>query len=159
MADVFKETPATEDIHSPARGRLAALDEVPDEMFSNRILGDGFAVNPSDGVFRAPIAGELVLVADTLHAFAIRSKAGAEVLVHVGIDTVSLNGAGFSAKRAVGDRVEVGDEIILCDLTEVTHKVPSMLTPVIITNGETFALSSVDLTAKGGDPVALVSPV
>lgn len=146
-----------DDIYSPATGRIVLLDDVPDEMFADRILGDGFAVEPIDGIFRAPIAGELIVVARTLHAFAIRSNGGVEVLVHIGIDTVNLAGAGFTAKRAVCEHVDVGDEIIVCDLPRVADKVTSMVSPVVVTNGKSFTVTSVNVTAEQSHPVAAVS--
>lgn len=150
-------SPGDQVLYSPARGRLVPLEDVPDEMFAEKMLGDGFAVDPTDGVFRAAIAGELVLVADTLHAFAIRSAAGLEVLVHIGIDTVTLGAAGFTSARRAGDTVERGDEIIACDLQQVAGLVPSMITPVIVTNGDDFTIVSTDLTAAPGEPVAVVA--
>lgn len=156
LRDIRRKRPVAEELHSPAYGRLAALDEVPDEMFAGRALGDGFAVEPSDGLFRAPIAGELIVVAHTRHAFAVRSAAGAEVLVHIGVDTVMLQGEGFTALRAVGEHVELGDPIIACDLDRVAADAFSMLTSVIVTNGDVFGIGSCDLTAAPGRPVVEV---
>ncbi|QLD12799.1 PTS sugar transporter subunit IIA [Microbacterium oleivorans] len=146
--------PRGEALRSPATGELIALESVPDEMFAQRMLGDGFAVDPASGVFRAPIAGELVVLASTLHAFAIRAESGLEVLVHIGIDTVDLGGVGFASSRAVGEHVEAGDEIIRCDLALVRDAVPSMVTPVIVTNSEAFAVRDLRLDAADGDVVA-----
>jgi glucose-specific phosphotransferase system IIA component len=144
------------DLYSVATGALHPLDDVPDEMFAERMLGDGFAVAPADGAFRAPIAGELVVLSTTLHAYAIRSDSGVEVLVHIGIDTVELAGEGFTARRSVGDRVQVGDEVVRCDLDRVAARVPSMLTPVIVTNGELFEVTGIDLAAGPGEPIARI---
>lgn len=159
MWNPFKKTPGQENVYAPVQGRVVTLDEVPDPVFARRSMGDGFAVEPSEGTFRAPVNGELILVAKTLHAFAIRTDAGAEVLVHIGIDTVKLKGAGFTAQRAQGDRVKVGDPVITCDLADMAGKVPSMTTPVIVTNGKAFTISVTDLTASEGAPVAAVARV
>ena len=121
-------------------------------------MGDGFAVIPTDGTFRAPVAGKLMLVAKTLHAYAIKADNGAEVLVHIGIDTVKLKGEGFIGLRDQGDRVEVGDPIVQVDMVAVTPLVPSMATPVLVTNSKKFAVSAVDLGATDGEPVVTVTP-
>lgn len=134
-------------VFSPVAGRIIPLDEVPDPVFAGRSVGDGFAVAPTDGSFRSPADGELVLVAKTLHAFAIRTDAGAELLVHIGIDTVKLKGEGFTGHRKAGERVSRGDLIISCDLAGITAKVPSMATPVILTNGAKFGMTAPDLQA------------
>jgi len=157
MTSPFAPTSAATELFAPAQGRLVKLEEVPDEMFAEKMLGDGFAVDPNNGTFVAPIAGELVVLANTLHAYAIRSAEGVEVLVHIGVDTVELKGQGFSSTREVGERVNVGDAIIYCDLDRVADAVPSMLTPVIVTNGDAFTITDVDLASKPGHPVARVT--
>ncbi len=158
MWNPFAKTPAGENVYAPVRGRLLSLDDVPDPVFAGRSVGNGFAVEPSEGAFCAPIDGELILLAKTLHAFAVRSDAGAEILVHIGIDTVMLKGEGFAALRRQGDRVAAGDPIIACDLAAVAERVPSLATPVLLTNGATFVLSPPDLTASTGVPVVTVTP-
>lgn len=144
------------DVFAPVAGRLKKIEDVPDPVFAQKVLGDGFAVEPTDGRFVAPVAGELVLLADTLHAYAIRSDEGLEVLVHIGIDTVKLKGQGFSSTMAAGMKVEVGDLIITVDLDTVAGQVPSMMTPLIVTNGDDFKPFEADLEATGG-PVLVVN--
>lgn len=151
--------PASSDpvgLASPVAGQVIPLDEVPDAVFSGRAMGDGFAVRPTDGTFRAPVAGTLVLLAKTLHAFAVRADNGAEILVHIGIDTVKLKGEGFTALQVQGERVEAGDPVVRVDLAAVTPKVPSMDTPVLVTNGSKFAVS-IDVHAAG-NTIATVTP-
>lgn len=143
---------------SPAAGRIVALEEVPDPAFAGGFLGPGFAVEPSSGTFVAPAAGELALVAGTGHAYAIRTPEGAEILVHIGLDTVALGGEGFTALHAVGDRVPAGEPIMQVDLATVAGKAPSTITPVIITNADTFAVAELNLAAPAGEPVALLKP-
>ena len=145
-------------IFAPVAGRLRNMEDVPDQVFAKKVLGDGFAVEPSNGNIAAPVAGEIALLAETLHAFAIRSDEGLEILVHIGIDTVKLKGEGFSSSRSAGDRVDVGDVVVTVDLDVVTPQVPSMMTPVIITNGSEFTVSAADLQADGG-PVMVASKV
>lgn len=147
MLNPFKKK--SESVHSPVAGRIVPLDEVPDPVFAQRSVGDGFAVMPTEGSFRSPVDGELVLVAQTLHAFAVRTPEGAEILVHVGIDTVTLRGEGFTGHRKAGETVARGDVIISCDLVEIATKVPSMVTPVLLTNGAKFTMTAPDLQANG----------
>lgn len=155
MRNIFKRR--TTSVTRPAQGRLVTLDEVPDPMFAARSLGDGFAVEPVDGVFASPVDGELIVVAETGHAFGVRADSGAELLVHVGIDTVALGGEGFTVLRAVGDRVAAGDPVVEVDLDVVAPRVPSMLTPVVVTNGDDFEIASTDLAATDGPVLTLAA--
>ena len=137
-------------VFAPVAGRLRKMEDVPDQVFAKKVLGDGFAVEPLNGNIAAPVAGEIALLAETLHAFAIRSTEGLEVLVHIGIDTVKLKGQGFSSTMSTGDTVAAGDVVVTVDLDIVTPQVPSMMTPVIITNGAEFNVTEADLGADGG---------
>ncbi|MFP5312496.1 MAG: PTS glucose transporter subunit IIA, partial [Actinomycetes bacterium] len=123
MLNPFKKK--SESVYSPVPGRIISLDEVPDPVFAGRSVGDGFAIQPTDGAFCSPVDGELVLIAKTLHAFAVRTPEGAEILVHIGVDTVTLKGEGFTGHREPGETVSRGDVIISCDLADVGAKVPS----------------------------------
>lgn len=142
------------EIVAPAPGRLLALSDVPDAVFAGGLLGDGFAVDPSAGEFCAPVSGELVLLADTLHAFAVRTRHGFDVLVHVGIDTVALRGAGFTPLVSVGHKVRRGDPVLRVDLDAVRDHVPSMISPVVITAGPSGTVD-LRLDAPWGAPVYL----
>lgn len=159
MRNPFTKQPSTgEAIYRPVPGRLLRLDDVPDPVFAGRSLGDGFAVIPQEGDFRAPADGVLVLLADTLHAYAVRTAAGAEILVHIGLDTVTLRGAGFCAHTRQGSPVLRGEPVISCDLADVSSKVPSMITPVILLNGSGFTNSEPVLTAAPDQRVLTVRP-
>lgn len=154
MLKMFKKK--GEQVFAPASGTVMALADVPDPVFASGAVGEGFAVEPSEGNFVSPVDGELVLVAKTLHAFAVRTDAGAEILVHIGMDTVKLKGEGFTAHRAKGDRVKQGDLVISCELAEMAPLVPSMVTPVLVTNGKEFAIASTEIGAASGQPVLTV---
>jgi PTS system glucose-specific IIC component len=119
---------------SPIEGEIVELDKVPDEVFSDKLLGDGFAVVPKGNKVYAPADGEVTVLFPTKHAVAITTKEGLEVLIHVGIDTVSLNGEGFTAHVAQGDKVKKGDLLLTLDLELIGAKVKSLVSPVIITN-------------------------
>ncbi|MET4003087.1 MULTISPECIES: PTS sugar transporter subunit IIA [Arthrobacter] len=154
MLKMFKKK--GEQIFSPAEGTVMALADVPDPVFASGAVGAGFAVEPSEGSFRSPVDGELILVAKTLHAFAVRTDAGAEILVHIGMDTVKLKGQGFTGHRVKGDRVQKGDLIISCDLAQMSALVPSMVTPVLLTNGTAFAIAETEIGADNSAPVLTV---
>ena len=96
-------------LYAPCKGKVVPLSEVPDPTFSEKILGDGFAVIPSEGKIYAPTDGEIAMVFDTLHAITLTSSSGTEILIHIGLDTVTLKGAPFTAHVAAGDQVKKGD--------------------------------------------------
>lgn len=93
-------------LYAPCKGKVVPLSEVPDPTFSEKILGDGFAVIPSEGKIYAPTDGEIAMVFDTLHAITLTSSSGTEILIHIGLDTVTLKGAPFTAHVAAGDQVK-----------------------------------------------------
>ena len=99
-------------IRAPFAGFSTALAEIPDEVFARAMLGDGAAVDPIEGELRAPCDGEVISVAAARHAVALRAECGAEILVHVGIDTVALGGEGFTLLARKGDRVHAGDLLL-----------------------------------------------
>lgn len=154
MLKMFKKK--GEQIFAPAAGTVMALADVPDPVFASGAVGEGFAVEPTEGTFVSPVDGELILLAKTLHAFAVRTDAGAEILVHIGMDTVKLKGEGFTAHRERGDRVQRGDVIISCDLAQMAPLVPSMVTPVLLTNGKDFAIAETEIGAVSGAAVITV---
>ncbi|WP_261664986.1 glucose-specific PTS transporter subunit IIBC [Deinococcus sp. Marseille-Q6407] len=118
----------------PLDGRVVPLSEVPDEVFSGGMMGQGFAIEPASGEVRSPVTGEVVTLFPTHHALGLRADNGLEVLVHVGIDTVNLQGEGFTPLVQQGDRVTAGQPLLRVDLDTVRGRVPSLLTPVLFTN-------------------------
>ncbi|VXC01967.1 beta-glucoside-specific PTS transporter subunit IIABC [Pseudoclavibacter sp. 8L] len=138
-------------IASPMAGDLISLDEVPDKTFSQRLVGDGAAIRPTSGHVTSPVTGEVVTVFPTKHAVAIRSDQGTEVLIHIGIDTVSLQGRGFEAHVAEGDRVAIGDPLIDVDLDAVSAT-NDTVTVIVITNlGLRSIVPSTPGTRENGD--------
>src|SRR5512134_3816563 len=103
-------------LYSPLRGWCAPLDETPDEVFAQRLLGDGVAFDPTGDTLYAPCDGEIVSVATSKHAVALRAENGAEILLHVGIDTVALGGQGFKVLVTAGARVRTGEPLMNFDL-------------------------------------------
>ncbi|WP_278320742.1 PTS glucose transporter subunit IIA [Clostridium sp. chh4-2] len=120
-------------LYAAQTGEVIALEKVPDEVFSQKIIGEGIAIIPSDTMVVAPAAGEIVVVAETKHAYAIAAEDGAEVLIHIGLETVNLQGKGFEALVKLGDKVQVGTPLCRVDESLVNGKTP-LYTPMIITN-------------------------
>lgn len=128
-------------ITSPLRGWASPLDTVPDPVFAERMMGDGVAIQPLGDTVCAPFDGEVVTLHDSGHAVSLRSAEGAEVLIHIGLDTVALKGRGFTPLVAAGDRVARGDPLIRFDLDAVALAATSLITPVIVTNAEAFTIT------------------
>lgn len=149
--------PIAEQVTAPVRGTLLPMDQVPDPVFSGGLLGPGFAVEPADGTILAPVAGTIVTVPATRHAVGLRTAGGAELLIHVGVDTVTLKGEGFTARCAEGDAVEAGTVLLEVDLEAIRDRVPSLITPVIVTNAGELSVSEADLSAAFGRPVLTIS--
>ncbi|MDE7433587.1 MAG: glucose PTS transporter subunit IIA [Mycoplasmoidaceae bacterium] len=134
-------------ICAPANGKIISTKEVKDETFSQDIMGKGFAIIPSSGKFVAPIKGKVALIDN--HAYAIEGESGVQVLVHIGIDTVTLAGKGvFKHHVKVGDKVNVGDPIIDADLNKIKKAKLSTATPVIALN-ETIGEREVKISKTG----------
>jgi phosphoenolpyruvate-protein phosphotransferase len=121
------------EILAPFDGWCAPLDEVPDPVFAQRMLGDGLAIDPTSGILLAPCAGEIMTLPASAHAVSIRAAPGIDVLIHVGIDTVQLQGRGFEARVGPGATVAAGDELIRFDLDTVARAAKSLMTPVLVT--------------------------
>ena len=123
-----------EDILAPLTGNVIKLEEVPDKVFAEKMMGEGFAIEPLGNVVTSPVSGEITSLFGTKHAIGITSDNGLEILIHVGMDTVSLNGEGFTAYINQGDKVKVGDKLLSVDFDKIKEKVPSIVTPVVFTN-------------------------
>ena len=131
-------TPASVKLMAPMKGAVMGLHDVADEVFSKGLLGKGMAIEPVDGKVVSPIAGTVTTVFPTKHAIGLTDDHGMEVLIHVGLDTVSLNGEPFEALVAAGDRVEVGTELLQADLDAIKAAGLPTTTVVVITNTDEF---------------------
>ncbi len=118
---------------SPIKGKVVPIETVPDSTFADKIMGDGVAVLPIDDIVRAPADGIISFIAETKHAFGISTKSGLELLVHIGIDTVKLNGKGFELFVEEEQEVKAGDPIVKIDLNYLNANAPSVISPVICT--------------------------
>jgi glucose-specific phosphotransferase system IIA component len=130
MFGIFKKKSI--EIKAPVNGKVVEIQSVPDEVFANKLAGDGVAIIPSSGDFVAPIDGVVSKIFDTNHAYIVKGDNGIEVMVHIGIDTVSLNSQGFERVVEVGSHVKAGDLIIKADLNYLKDNVTDTITPVVI---------------------------
>lgn len=133
--NMFKKNKQTDaKVYAPLSGKVVAIEDVPDPVFSQKMMGEGIAVEPVDGNVYAPCDGKIVQVAPTKHAVGILAKDGSEILIHVGLDTVNLKGEGFTAHVETDRDVAKGDLLLTFDLDKVREQVPSTVTPIVITN-------------------------
>ncbi|CAL4318595.1 PTS system glucose-specific EIIA component [Buchnera aphidicola (Neophyllaphis podocarpi)] len=124
----------TIEIIAPISGNVIDLNEVPDDVFAKKIVGDGVAINPTGNLIVSPVNGIIGKIFDSMHAFSIESDEGIELFVHFGIDTIELKGEGFSKLAKEKQKVKIGDPIIKLYLNLIRRKAKSILTPVIISN-------------------------
>ncbi|EOB9151214.1 glucose-specific PTS transporter subunit IIBC [Staphylococcus aureus] len=122
-------------VHAPLTGEVTPLSEVPDQVFSEKMMGDGIAIKPSQGEVRAPFNGKIQMIFQTKHAIGLVSDSGLELLIHIGLDTVKLNGEGFTLHVEEGQEVKQGDLLINFDLDYIRNHAKSDITPIIVTQG------------------------
>jgi len=123
---------------APIKGWVAPLDEVPDPVFADRILGDGLAIDPTGATVHAPCDAQVISAAR--HAVTLRAANGAEILIHVGLETVALHGQGFITHVREGSSVRTGDPLLTFDLDFLASRAKSLISPVVITNGDAFSI-------------------
>ncbi|MBV9529043.1 phosphoenolpyruvate--protein phosphotransferase, partial [Sphingomonas sp.] len=143
---------------SPMSGWLMNIRDVDDPVFSDEMMGPGIAIDPTEGVLVAPCDAVVTLVAPTRHSVTLRTESGAEFLIHVGLETVALNGRGFEAHVSDGDRVAAGDRLISFDMDAVGLNAKSLATPIVLTNGGEFEWSPapLDRLVERGEPIGAV---
>lgn len=145
-------------IVSPLKGNVIKLEKMQDDAFASGILGKGVAIVPEEGAVYAPVDGEISALFPTLHAIGIKADSGAEVLIHIGLNTVQLNGKGFEAKIKQGDRIKTGQLLLTFDKEMIEKEGYCMETPVIISNTDAF-LDVIDTDqekVKAGDPLLTI---
>ncbi len=147
-------SPAGLILGAPLRGWSTPLEEAPDPVFAARMLGDGVAIDPTGDTLYAPCDAIVIAAPPSRHAVSLRAPNGAELLLHVGIDTVALGGIGFELFVATGDQVRTGDRLLCFDLDLLAQRAKSVLTPAIVTNSERFAvqLLAVNRALQVGEP-------
>lgn len=112
---------------SPMTGKLLSINEVPDQVFAEKMMGDGFAIEPTDGTVVSPVEGKITTVFPTKHAIGITSVTGREVLIHIGIDTVKLGGEGFTVYVEEGQSIHIGDKLVEFDVAYISKKTQDLL--------------------------------
>jgi PTS system, beta-glucoside-specific, IIABC component len=142
---VIIEKPAT--VSAPVEGQLESLTSVPDRTFSEKMMGDGVAINPSNGVVRAPADATVISIMDTKHGIILQLKNGAQILIHIGLDTVNLKGKYFESTVKNGDKVKKGDILIRFDKKQILAAGYNLITPIIVLN--TSAYNKIQMEDKG----------
>lgn len=133
MLNFFKRRKTT-DIISPMTGKIVDIEEVPDKVFAEKMIGDGLGIDPTEGIVVAPFDGEVVSLFPTNHAIGLKTKNGLELLIHVGLDTVELKGEGFERLVEENEKVKEGDVLLKFDIDFIESKGKSVISPVIVTN-------------------------
>lgn len=144
-----------EEILAPVEGMTVPLSEVKDPAFSQEILGKGIAIIPSKGRIVAPVNGVLTVMFETMHAVSITADNGAEVMIHVGLDTVKLKGEGYRSFKKQGDAVKAGELLLEFELEEIGRKGYDLITPVIILNTGEFP----DMKCHVGKQIKELEPI
>lgn len=146
------------EVYAPVDGQVVALESVNDDVFSQKMVGDGVAVIPMSNSFTAPVDGIVSKIFSTNHAYSIKSEKDLEVMVHIGLETVALDGKGFTRIASEGDEVKAGDVIIEADLSYIREHAKDIVTPVIIL--EESDIKEIDKKlniVKAGDMIMEVS--
>ncbi|MDP4144345.1 MAG: PTS glucose transporter subunit IIA [Bacillota bacterium] len=141
----------------PITGEILPLSEVNDYLFNKKLLGEGAAIQPSESYVVSPVDGKVEALYEAKHAIIIKSTDGLEILIHVGLDTVKLEGRGFGTYVKVGDEVKAGDKILFFD-KDYIEKRASLVTPIVITNSDKIESFEVNYHAKNaGDEFAYIA--
>lgn len=130
-----------------AKGKVLKMDEVPDDVFSQGILGPCCGIEPVEGKVYAPVDGEVTQIADSKHAIGFSGPGEVEILIHVGVDTVDMNGDGFAPQVKVGDKVRKGQLVLTMDMAKIAAAGHPSTVITVVTNGDDFA--GVDLVGTG----------
>ena len=144
MFKLFKKTDDICKLFAPANGKTIALENVPDKVFASKMMGDGMGFEYEGNTIYAPCDGKITLVANTLHAVGITSENGAEILIHIGLDTVSLNGKGFKKLINQGDKVKKGTPLIEIDRQFMKEQDINLITPMVVTNAANYEINVID---------------
>lgn len=123
-------------ISSPVKGNVVDISEVPDEVFSQKMMGEGVAVYPEDNIICSPVNGQILQVFKTKHAILLKSSEGLEIIIHIGLETVNLDGEGFEVLVHEGENVTIGQNLVMVDLEFLKSRHINIITPIIIVNHE-----------------------
>jgi glucose-specific phosphotransferase system IIA component len=146
LLNFFKKK--NEELYSIANGEVISITNVNDKLFANKLLGDGVAFLLSDGKIYSPCDAEVVMLAKTKHAIGLKTKNGGELLIHIGLDTVNLNGEGFNVFVKTGDKVKRGTKLVEVNLEFMNSKKIDLMTPIILTNGDEYSLNILKINQR-----------
>ena len=132
----FKKKSKELEIYTCVQGEVLPIENVPDPVFAEKILGDGIAIKPSNGEIISPMDGEITMIQDSLHAIGIKVDDDIEILIHIGLETVELNGEGFTKKVNVNDRVKKGQPIVCFDKKLIEDKGYNTITMMLVINND-----------------------
>ncbi len=146
------------EVKAPIDGQIVALENVDDEVFSQKMAGDGVAIVPVGNLFTAPIDGKITKIFSTNHAYSIKSKQDLEILVHIGLETVALKGEGFERLVEEGSEVKAGDPVIKVDLAYIQAHAKDIISPILVTDGSNYKQIEKNMRiVKSGDVIMEVS--
>lgn len=155
-----KEVNKEIEIYAPLTGEYINIENIPDPVFAQKMMGEGFGINPTEGEVVSPIEGKVDNVFPTKHAIGLKADNGLEILVHIGLDTVQLDGQGFEILVSIGDTVQVGDPLLKFDLEYIRNNAKDVISPIIITNSdqtESIHVNDVKAVIKGETKVVDVT--
>lgn len=155
-----KEVNKEIEIYAPLTGEYINIENIPDPVFAQKMIGEGFGINPTEGEVVSPIEGKVDNVFPTKHAIGLKADNGLEILVHIGLDTVQLDGQGFEILVSSGDTVQVGDPLLKFDLEYIRNNAKDVISPIIITNSdqtESIHVNDVKAVIKGETKVVDVT--
>ncbi len=138
LKNIFLKNKNSEVIISPVAGNIIPIESVNDEVFSSKMMGDGFAVEPTENEVKVPVSGKIAMLYPSLHAFGIETSNGINILVHIGIDTVSLNGKGFKSMIKENQKVKAGESAIIADFNYIKNQGYGVTVMVIVTDSSSF---------------------
>lgn len=141
-------------INAPIDGQIVAIETVDDEVFSQKMAGDGVAIIPVGEIFTAPVDGVITKIFSTNHAYSVKSDQDLEVLVHIGLETVALKGEGFERIANEGDKVKAGDPVIKVDLAYIKANAKDIITPILVTDeSKAESIEKKETIVKSGDVI------
>lgn len=135
-------------IKSVSNGILQNLEDIPDEMFASKVMGDGVAIKPEDNWIFSPVDGQIIMIFETKHAIGIRAKDGTEVLIHIGVDTMTLHGEPFVSYVEVNDQVKKGELLMSSDYKKIENKGLCSSIMMIVTNKKVKRIANVGKVSK-----------
>jgi glucose-specific phosphotransferase system IIA component len=149
----FKKNKSEINVHSPVSGTLVVLDHVNDEVFSLRMMGNGIAIFPTDNTIKSPLDATVKFIFPSKHAIGLICENGAELIIHIGLDTVNLNGKYFAAHVKEGKKVRKGDPLVTVDFQEIQKLNYDIVTPIICTNISDYSIEmqSSEIAVSDGD--------